>query len=163
MGHTDKICVCRWHVASSFAPKSKSFRSQFEEDQKMKSSWLTFQNCRISNIIILPQNVHKTLFQKVIEFSLDYAKPFNNDWLEPKQILATQHFLDLQQFLKKIPRMAILILPQNSYHLPIHTRTGPAESIKDSGFQVFKNFYFNTNCLISIVSQPDFYWANHRT
>lgn len=82
---------------------------------------------------------------------------FNNYLLEPKQIPATQHFIDLQQFLEKAQdgnSDSPLISPPSPLSRPpphptTHThRISPGEMIKDCRVKV--DFY-SKNCLIFMV------------
>lgn len=97
----------------------------------INSPWLTFQNYRISNVIILLNvytrpylEMHHWIFPRLCKTNLIMI------YFEPKQISATQHFIDLSNFCNfigvsnfwKMPNMAILLFLQFSHHLPTYTQ-----------------------------------------
>lgn len=97
----------------------------------INSPWLTSQNYRISNVIILLNvytrpylEMHRWIFPRLCKTNLIMI------YFEPKQISATQHFIDLSNFCNfigvsnfwKMPKMAILLFLQFSHHLPTYTQ-----------------------------------------
>lgn len=132
----------------------------------INSPWLTFQNYRISNVII-PLKVYTRPYLKMHHWIFPRLCKTNliMIYFEPKQISATQHFIDLSNFCNfigvsnfwKMPKMAILLPLQFSHHLPAQNQS----RINDPRIRLkanFKNFYFNTNCQMSIAFPAWFFF-----